>query len=74
MPTHRCGYPLLVTTETPEPLEPIDDSETTSSEENDDSDQDIEGRYPDGSSEDEGQDPDVATGQPSSAIRPPQSG
>jgi hypothetical protein len=74
MTTQRCGYRLIMTSETPEPLEPLDDAETTSSEENDDSDQDIEGRYPDSSSDTVSDDREAEPGQPSSAIRPPQSG
>jgi hypothetical protein len=63
-----------MTNETTEPLEPIDDSADTDSEENDDSAQDLDGRYPDDDAAADDVAPDPSPGQPSSAIRPPQSG
>ena len=58
--------------DTPEPLEPLDDVAGTDNGENDDSDQDIEGRYPDAERGTEAFDSEA--GQPTTAIRPPQSG
>ena len=68
----RSGYRPDMSNNTPEPLEPLDDSPDTANEENDDSEQDIEGRYPDADPETDVRDPEG--GQPRTAIRPPQSG